>query len=84
MIYLLFICNGSIVGGMLLVAALYSVLWGKNKKNNKTLPCNKVNSTDIGMQDEQEHEQMEEDNKGREEQKEATSAIQHSWLSKSD
>ncbi|RLM58566.1 hypothetical protein C2845_PM18G03520 [Panicum miliaceum] len=75
---------GSIDGGVLLVAGLYSVLWGQNKKNNKSLPCNKVNSTDIGMQDEQEHEQMEEDNKGREEQKEATSAIQHSWLSKSD
>ncbi|RLM70043.1 hypothetical protein C2845_PM17G05020 [Panicum miliaceum] len=39
------------------------------------VPSNKVNTMDIGMQDEQEHEQREEDNKGREEQKEATSAF---------
>ncbi|KAG2556666.1 hypothetical protein PVAP13_8NG194700, partial [Panicum virgatum] len=65
---------GSIVGGILLVAGLYSVLWGKNKEN-KTLQCNKVNTMDIGMPDEQEHEQREEDKKGREEQKEATSAF---------
>ena len=74
MIYLLCICNGSIVGGILLVAGLYSVLWGKNKEN-KTLQCNKVNTMDIGMPDEQEHGQREEDKKGREEQKEATSAF---------
>lgn len=48
------------------------MLWGKNKEG-KVVPCNKVNTMHIiSVQNDQEHEKMEE--KGREEQKQATSA----------
>ncbi|RCV37649.1 hypothetical protein SETIT_8G080600v2 [Setaria italica] len=56
---------GSIVGGILLVGGLYSMLWGKSKEN-KVLPC-KVNTLGIGVQNEQEHQHMEQ-KKGTEEQ----------------
>lgn len=49
------------------------MLWGKSKEG-KVVPCNKVNTMDIiSAQNDQEHEKMKEE-KGREEQKQATSA----------
>lgn len=48
------------------------MVWGKSKEG-RFVPCNKVNKMDTSAQNDLEHQTMEEE-KGRDQQKQATSA----------